>query len=45
MLWIPIRIDFGRLDPKPDPDQGGKNAQKIRKNQEISCFEVLDVLS
>jgi hypothetical protein len=29
----------------PDPDPGGKNdPQKYKKVQEISCFEVLDVL-
>jgi len=31
-LWIRIRIDFGRLDPKPDPDPGGKNDPKNMKN-------------
>jgi hypothetical protein len=29
----------------PDPDPGGKKLPtKVEKNQEISCFEVLDVL-
>jgi hypothetical protein len=36
-----IRIDFGGLDPDP----GGQNyPQKIEKREEISTFEVLDVL-
>jgi hypothetical protein len=41
MLWIRIRIDFGQLDPDP----GGKKwPKKIEKSEEISRFEVLDVL-
>ncbi len=34
------------VDPDPDPDPGGQNdPQKIiEKSQEISCFQVLDVL-
>ncbi len=41
MLWIRIRIDFGRLDP----NLTAKMTHKNRKNEEISCFEVLDVHS
>jgi hypothetical protein len=41
VLWIRIRVDFGQ----PDPDPGGqKLPTKIEKGEEISCFEVLDVL-
>jgi hypothetical protein len=40
---IRIRIDFGRLDPEPDPG-GQKSPQKLKKIKKISCFEVLDVL-
>jgi hypothetical protein len=42
-MWF--SIDFGRLDSDPDP--GGHNYNwptKIVKNEEISCFPVLDVL-
>jgi hypothetical protein len=35
---------YGRLDPDPDPE-GQKITNKNRKSEEISCFEVLDVLS
>jgi hypothetical protein len=38
VLWIRIRIDFGWLDPDP----GGQ--KKTTKSEEISCFEVLDVV-
>jgi hypothetical protein len=40
MLWIRIRIHFGRLDPDPDPG-GHKLHTKVKKCQ---VFEVLDVL-
>jgi hypothetical protein len=43
MSWIRIRIDFSRLDPDPNPG-GQKSPQKLQKNEETSCFEVLDVL-
>ncbi len=36
-----MRIDFGRLDPGPDPGEH-KSDQKII--EEVSCFEVLGVL-
>ncbi len=48
-----MRIDFSRLDSDPDPHYecgcgSGSNLIKIthtyRKNDEISCFAVLDVL-
>jgi hypothetical protein len=40
---IQIHIDFGQLDP--DPDHGGQKWHiKIEKGEEISCFEVLDVI-
>jgi hypothetical protein len=39
-LWIRVRIDFGRLEPDPDPE--GKMTHKNR-SEEISCFEVFDV--
>jgi hypothetical protein len=37
-----IHIDFGRLDPDPDP--GGQKCPSTEgKGEEISSFEVLDV--
>jgi hypothetical protein len=41
VLRIRIRIDIGRLDPDPG---GQKLPTKIEKSEEISCFEILDVL-
>jgi hypothetical protein len=38
VLWIRIRIHFGRLDPDP----GGQKT--THKSEEVSSFEVLDVL-
>ncbi len=43
MLSIRIRNDFGRLDLASHGESGQKRP-KIEKNEEISCFEVLDVL-
>ncbi len=37
-----IRIDFGRLNPDPDPGWQ-ECATKIEKMEEMSCFE-LDIL-
>jgi hypothetical protein len=37
-----ICIDFGLLDPDPDP--GEQKGQKNLKSENILCFEVLDVL-
>jgi hypothetical protein len=34
--------DFGQLDPVQDP--GGQNDTQKYKSEEISCFEVLNVL-
>jgi hypothetical protein len=42
VLWI--RICFGQLDADPDPG-GQKNTHKNRQSEEISGFEVLNVLS
>jgi hypothetical protein len=43
VLWIRIRIDFGRL--VADPGQGGqKKAHKNKKVKKFSCFEELDIL-
>jgi hypothetical protein len=39
--WIRIRIHI--LNPDPDPG-GQKWPTKLEKNQEVSCFQVLDVL-
>ncbi len=36
-----IRIDFGRLDPDPGRQ---KLPTQLEKSEEVSCFEVLDVL-
>jgi hypothetical protein len=43
-LWIRIliRIDFVRLDPDLDPEPGGQ--MTLQKSEEISYFEVLDIL-
>ncbi len=38
--WIPL---IWPLDPDPDPE-GTKLPSIIEKGEEISCFEVLDVL-
>jgi hypothetical protein len=38
MFRIRIRIDFGLLDPDPDPG-GQKLPSKIEKKEEISSFE------
>jgi hypothetical protein len=38
-----IRIDFGRLDPDPNPEWQ-ECATKMEKREEMSCFEVLDNL-
>jgi hypothetical protein len=43
VLRIRIRIDFGRLDPDPDPG-GQKLPTKVEKSEDISCFKVLDIL-
>jgi hypothetical protein len=43
MLRIRIRIDFGLLDLDPNPG-GQQLPSKIEKTEEISSFEVLDVL-
>jgi hypothetical protein len=43
LLRIRIRIDFGRLDPDPDPG-GQKLPTKVEKSENISCFKVLDIL-
>jgi hypothetical protein len=40
-----IRIDVGRLDPDPEEKKIHKKIPGIEKSKEISCFEVLDVLS
>jgi len=40
-IWIWICIDIGRLDADPYPE-GKKDSQK--RSEEISCFEVVDVL-
>jgi hypothetical protein len=37
-MWI--RIETGN----PDPETGRQNSTKKRKSEEISCFDVLDVL-
>ena len=42
-IWIGIHTDFGCLDPDADP-RGRKLPSKIEKSEEISSFEVLDVL-
>jgi hypothetical protein len=42
VLWIRIRTGFGRIDP--DPGGQSKNDPQNRKNEEISCFKVLDAL-
>ncbi len=39
VLWIRIRVNFGRLDPDPD-----KRAVISNKSEENSSFEVLDAL-
>jgi hypothetical protein len=50
MLWIRIRIDFSWLEPYPDLhwECGSGRVQKGKKNpqkwNEISCFDVLDVI-
>jgi hypothetical protein len=38
-----IRIDFSRLDPDLDPEEE-KLPSNIQISDEISCFELLDVL-
>ncbi len=49
LLWIRIRIDYGRLDPDPhgignvDPDPGWQKWHiRKEKSEKVPCFEVLD---
>jgi hypothetical protein len=46
VLWIRIRIHFGRPDPNPrwEYGSGSRRAKITHKSEENSSFEVLDVL-
>ncbi len=39
MLWIQIRIDFGRLDPDPDP---GGQKMTHKKRRKVQKFNVVN---